>query len=374
MAGPWYTAGTMRILAIDIGTGTRDLLLYDSDKRLENCVQMILPSNSKVMAKRIEGLSGDLYLTGRTVGGGPMVRALRHHLQKGYRVAFSPEAAFTVKNELSKVRSRGIEVSSQPRGTVLELDEIDLAGLQVFLASLEEALRPGDGIAIAVQDHGNAPADQSDRDFRWRQFAASLEADPRLSPLVFPKERIPDCFYRMRSVATYLEERLPGSPLVVSDTCVAALLGCLSPRGGYAPAPGEIDLVMNLGNSHTMAAILRDGEVLAILEHHTYELEDRLPNLPRFLGQLADGSIDSAEVMADEGEGAIVREAVGTAAIRRFLVTGPRRHLAAELPFPFACSPQFVAPAGNMMITGCLGLVDGFYHHLVDAPTPVTMT
>ncbi len=352
----------MRILAIDVGTGTRDLLLFDSSKRLENCIQMVVPSKSKIMARRIAELEGDLYLKGRTVGGGPMVKALRKHLKKGHRVIFSPEAAFTVKNSTAKVLQQGMEISAEPTGTVLSLDELDVEDLQAFLCSMGEELRPGDGIAIAVQDHGTAGPDQSDRDFRWSRFACSLQESPRLEPLVYPGDDIPECFMRMTSVGEYLSARLPECPLVIADTCVAALLGCLSPLGGDPPEPGGIDLVLNVGNSHTMAAILRDREVLAIMEHHTYELEDRLDNLSRFLGQLADGSIETAEIQADEGEGAIVREAVGIPAVQRFLVTGPRRHLTEAVEFPFACRPRFAAPAGNMMITGSIGLIDGYFH------------
>lgn len=350
----------MRILAIDIGAGTRDLLLYDPAKRLENCVQMILPSFTKVMAKRIDASSGDLHLRGRVVGGGPMVRALRRHLGRGFQVSIGPEAAFTIKNEPGKVREKGLEIHEYSGGMAFDLDELELPALQAFLATFEERLEPGDGIAVAVQDHGNAPSGHSDRDFRWRHFEESLRREPRLSSLLYPGDAVPGCFLRMQSVAAYLRLHLPGCPFVVADTCVAALLGCVSPLGGYAPAPGQLDLVLNLGNGHTMAGILRDGEVLALFEHHTHDLELRPGNLPRFLGQLAEGTIRGDEVVADAGEGALVREAVGAANLSRFLVTGPRRRLALEQPFPFACRPEFAAPAGNMMITGCLGLLGGF--------------
>jgi uncharacterized protein (DUF1786 family) len=33
----------MRILCIDVGHGTQDILLYDSEKNLENCTQLIIP-------------------------------------------------------------------------------------------------------------------------------------------------------------------------------------------------------------------------------------------------------------------------------------------------------------------------------------------
>ena len=34
----------MRILAIDVGTGTQDILLFDSTQPVENALQMIMPS------------------------------------------------------------------------------------------------------------------------------------------------------------------------------------------------------------------------------------------------------------------------------------------------------------------------------------------
>ena len=34
----------MRILAIDVGTGTQDIMIYDSEKELENAIKLVLPS------------------------------------------------------------------------------------------------------------------------------------------------------------------------------------------------------------------------------------------------------------------------------------------------------------------------------------------
>ena len=46
----------MRILAIDMGTGTQDILLFDSDKPVENCVKMVMPSATEIAARRIRQL------------------------------------------------------------------------------------------------------------------------------------------------------------------------------------------------------------------------------------------------------------------------------------------------------------------------------
>ena len=59
----------MRVLAMDIGAGTQDILLYDSSKQLENCVKLVLPSPSPLLAGRVitlEGTGKDLFIGGRS--------------------------------------------------------------------------------------------------------------------------------------------------------------------------------------------------------------------------------------------------------------------------------------------------------------------
>ena len=63
----------MKILAVDIGAGTEDILLYDDRKRIENCVKMILPSPSQFFAAKVEEatLTGkDIFIEGDIIGGG----------------------------------------------------------------------------------------------------------------------------------------------------------------------------------------------------------------------------------------------------------------------------------------------------------------
>ena len=43
----------MRILAVDMGTGTQDILLFDSENHIENSVKLVLPSATEVAARRI---------------------------------------------------------------------------------------------------------------------------------------------------------------------------------------------------------------------------------------------------------------------------------------------------------------------------------
>ena len=70
----------MRILAIDVGMGTQDILLYDSEKNMENCFKMVLPSQTQIIAGRIlkeTRLQNDIILVGETMGGGPCAGAVK---------------------------------------------------------------------------------------------------------------------------------------------------------------------------------------------------------------------------------------------------------------------------------------------------------
>jgi len=77
----------MQILAIDVGMGTQDILLYDDEKRIENCYKMVLPSPTLRLAERVRSANGkEIFLTGRVMGGGHLTRAVKEHLRKGGHV------------------------------------------------------------------------------------------------------------------------------------------------------------------------------------------------------------------------------------------------------------------------------------------------
>ena len=170
---------------------------------------------------------------------------------------------------------------------------------------------------------------------------------------------------RMATGVRAMQAACPGKRIVVMDTCIAALKGCLA----YKTVPGKPVMVMNCGNSHSMAAILRGNKILALFEHHTKILKKDPQKYVHYLTGLAAGTIDPDEVFDDEGEGAFVLETVGVEAIEAFLYTGPRRGLIEDLKFPFRCKPEIATPGGDMMMTGPVGLVDGYRKiHKLDLP------
>jgi len=61
----------MKILAIDIGAGTQDIILFEEEKNIENCVKLVLPSPSSVYAKKVEKASlksKDIFVKGTIIG------------------------------------------------------------------------------------------------------------------------------------------------------------------------------------------------------------------------------------------------------------------------------------------------------------------
>ena len=206
----------MKILAIDIGAGTQDILVFDSGKKIENCISLVLPTPSRYFAEKLKGIEGHVYIHGDTIGGGALGRAILRHIQKGYRVVMGESAAYSIRNDLDEVRSMGIEVGKKP-GTdcfhELEIREIDLPLLANFLSNFGEELSI-DAVAIAVQDHGVSPKGVSDRAFRFANMERMLREDNRPEMFHFLEDSIPEYYLRMRSAVAAVRRTssAPGGP------------------------------------------------------------------------------------------------------------------------------------------------------------------
>src|SRR5262249_21076516 len=157
-----------RILAVDVGTGTQDILLFESDKTIENCFQLIMPSPTVIMAERIKRATWQgqtLVLTGRTMGGGPCGWAARDHALAGHPTFATAAPARTLDDDLSIVEQMGIHIveaqeaailAQRPNSLHLEFQDFNGAALATALQAFDIDLVV-DGLAIAAFDHGAAP-------------------------------------------------------------------------------------------------------------------------------------------------------------------------------------------------------------------------
>ena len=358
----------MQILAIDIGTGTQDIFLYDSRLDLENGFKLVAPSPTMRVHSQIKACTrrGEpLLLTGAIMGGGPSQWAAEAHHAAGLPVYITPQAALSFNDDLNKIKEMGFKLVSEdeaqalkPRCAHVELKDLDFGAILRAFDAVGISLSNLDAVAAAVFDHGNAPPDVSDRQFRFDYLDERIRAGRQsLQPLTgfaFLSAQVPASMTRLQSLvqSAASDQAYPaGLPLVVMDTAPAAVLGALfDPQIHGRP---EL-LVANVGNFHTLAFRLGRQGIEGVFEHHTGLLD--VPKLERLIDGLADGSLRHEQVFDDHGHGALVynhnpldsREGgFGLA------VTGPRRSMLKDSRL----RPYFAAPFGDMMIAGCFGLL-----------------
>jgi len=335
-----------RVLAIDIGAGTQDILLYEEDASIENSVQLVLPSPTVQVARQIRQATdagSDIFLTGVTMGGGPCTKALKEHLNKGLKAMATPQAAATFDDDLDVVKSMGVEiVSAPPPGAKrIHLSDVNWDAFHRVFELFE--IEPPTSLAIAVQDHGRPPKGESDRVFRfqlWRKFVMSggdlqglgyREVPPFLTRMTAVKQMVPQVF--------------------LMDTASAAIWGCLCDPWVNRQMKTKGCLIVNVGNGHTLGALIHKGRMWGLFEHHTRLLD--ADSLGFYLDKLQRGAITNEEVFADGGHGAFVHPDMprGPGMFAAIAVTGPNRAKAADLGFHLA------NPYGDMMLTGCFGLL-----------------
>jgi uncharacterized protein (DUF1786 family) len=351
-------SGKMKILAIDIGAGTQDILLHDSEKQLENCIKMVLPSPSPLLAAQVSALDAegkDLFITGHTVGGGSLSQAIKRFLSSGHHVYMTAAAAYTMRNNLEDVARLGVVIREEPppgfEGTVLTADELDLAPLRRLLEEMGEGLDELTAVAVAVQDHGSYNVGESNRKTRLSHMRRRLESNPDPRALSYVAGEVPETFPRMVSAASRLREQLPCEHILVMDTAPAAAAGCLADPRVAEKAGGNL-LLVNAGNGHTLACLMRGGKVVAVLEHHTKRLEPA--PFASYLAAFCSGEARDDDDYMASGHGLFyVGDPPGITELDMIAVTGPNR----ELLEGSGLDVYYPSPGGDMMMTGPMGLV-----------------
>ena len=340
-----------RLLALDVGTGTIDVLLFEPERRPENSVKLVVPSRTMVAAAEIQAATRHgrpVVFAGPVMGGGPVTRAMLAHRDAGLAFSATADAAATFADDLAWSLERGVrlcddgEVAALVRaGAVLvRSGDLDLPGL---LAALKTLGAPAtfSGACLAAQDHGFDPTG-SNRVNRFQTWQRALAERRPLEELFCALDEVPSVLTRQRAAAAPLVDlpRLSGAdegpppagggaaapPVTVGDTGAAALLGALGDDRDDA-------VLVNVGNGHTVCAVALEGRLAGVYEDHTNRLDAALleTNVSRFLA----GDLPSDEVREAGGHGA----ALG----------GP---VPAGLPI-LVCGPQ-PRPAGGKRAAGAV--------------------
>jgi uncharacterized protein (DUF1786 family) len=369
----------MKILTIDIGTGTQDIFLYDSQLDLENGFKLVVPSPTMVIHQCLKQATRQrqaVLLTGVTMGGGPSMWAVEAHLRHGLPVYATPAAARSFNDDLVAVQAMGIHLVSEDEAQLLpasvrrlELRDFDFPSIAKAFDQFGVSLEDLAAIAVAVFDHGEAPPEISDRKFRFDYLQQRIQAENCLSAFAYIASEIPSSMTRLQAVAQ--SARLDTNtgmekvPFVVMDSAPAAVLGAtFDPQ---VSARSRL-LVVNVGNFHTLAFRLGPSGIEGLFEHHTGLLDTM--RLESLLRSLANGSLREADVFNDHGHGALVYSIEPLpldSASSSVVVTGPRRNILRSSTL----KPYFATPFGDMMLSGCFGLLAATADRLPELSKPI---
>ena len=348
----------MKILAVDIGTGTQDIILFDTTGPIENSPKLVMPSATAINAGRIRRATKarqPVVLSGVIQGGGPCHWALEDHLRAGLRAFATPDAATTFDDDLDAVREMGVTLVSEDEaagtaGEQIMLRDLDIGAIRAALGAFD--VDAGfDGYAVGCLDHGASPPGYSDRLFRFDHLRRVVEAENDLRAFAYLPEELPDYLTRAAAVLGCIEA---DGPTVFLDTGPAAALGALPDRGGAAE---DEAFVLNLGNMHALAFRLRGTRIVSLYEHHTGEMSDAM--IEDFSRRLAAGSLRHEEVFGSKGHGAFYAEDGGHGEDEPLLiaVTGPQRSRIGGTRLERV---YFAAPHGDMMLSGAFGMLRAF--------------
>lgn len=350
----------MRVLAIDIGTGTQDILLWDTAEPVANAIQLVMPSPTMRVAQAVRAATRHgqpIALGGVMMGGGPCHWAVSDHLKAGHAAWATPDAARTFNDDLAAVRAEmGIQLVDAGELARLDSGVRQISMRDLDLDAIAAACRAFDVdfgyeiLAVAVFDHGNAPPDVSDRRFRFDYLASRLANGGWLTDLGFERDAIPPEMTRLQAVAATAPQDVP---LLVMDTAPAAVLGALDdPR-----LEGEQELIVaNIGNFHALAFHLAGRSIRGLFEHHTGELSAE--QLLRLIRRLRSGEITNDEVFGSQGHGALVLDPQ-PAPDALLATTGPRQALLRDVARPYEAVPH-----GAMMQAGSFGLLRAVAAHI----------
>ena len=362
------------ILAIDVGKGTEDVMLIHEEQlsaeNYENAIQLVYPSTAQLLKRKLEVIDPQdvLFFSGPTMAGEPWNKIIYTRLKQFPNTVFmTKSAALSLRYNLNFLKSKGVMIleereflhglKSHNNSNHITTGDINWELLFSVFSDLSIDKSSISKILLCCQDHGR-PDDvtQSVRDFRIKHTYKELSKRGKLEDLLKPLPQIPDYFPRHRAICLDALEHfnhLTQNDVLLMDSSPAVTLGAIN----KSSIEREFAVVVNVGNGHTLAVFLSNGEVIAVYETHTGKV-----NANEFLSELkqvASGKLTHEESLRRGGHGIFTRTPMEfeEEEFERFLplvAIGPNREKIKNLPVMFA------HPGGNMMMSGPIGLIKAF--------------
>ncbi|MDP6156522.1 MAG: DUF1786 family protein [Candidatus Thermoplasmatota archaeon] len=336
------------ILSINIGTYTQDMLLWNGS--YETSFKLILPSPTIILGEKVKEYTvkqKDLVITGETMGGGPFTQAIFNHLKEGLEVYMTPNAAYTIRDDLNYVENKGIKIvddeeaaklSNKKNVNTMETSDMDAEALYETAKRFGITLKPK-VVAVGVEDHGTSHNDKTNREIRFDHFKSLIPAHINDFGFLEP----PKHYTRMLGVKNKLNRYFHKAEHLIMDSKIAAMFGA------SLGADKEKVITVDVGSGHTIVASFEYGEITGLFEHHTNMLTRM--KLRDILAEFAAGDLTNSKVFNDGGHGCYIARPIGTADI---IVSGPK---VASL---FEKNSPGIRPSSidDKMIPGNVGLIE----------------
>jgi uncharacterized protein (DUF1786 family) len=355
-----------RVLTVDVGAGTMDVLYFDI--RSGEHFKAVVKSPVASLAQEVERASGGLLILGNEMGGGAVSRAVKERARET-DVVMSLSASPTIHHDLDRVRSAGIRVvedesaeamAREGKYSVVEFGDLPVDRLREIVNGFDVPFA-FDAVGVCAQDHGVPSEGGSQLDHRHHHFRRILDGTPSPDALLHRAAEVPPDMTRLRSI-TRSAESLPSDEVYVMDSGMAAILGAsMDPRVRQR----RNALVLDIATSHTVGAAVQGEEIAGFFEYHTRDIT--LERLETLLVDLANGDLSHARVLSEGGHGAYARRSFGFENAEIILATGPKRGLIG----PSRLEIELGAPLGDNMMTGTVGVLEAVRRRKRLPPLPL---
>lgn len=350
------------ILAIDVGKGTEDILLWDGKSSFENAIQLVAPSRTQLIADKLQQLvhqKNTIYIAGELMAGEPWHKIVYEYLENPKNsVIMTETSAKSLRYNLDQVRARGVKIVADAE---FENDRItpDISTADIAWDRIKSLLHNSiidhlqiSTVLLCCQDHGDPQSNTSTRDYRMRTVYKQLDIRGDLSDLLMNFEDLPQDMPRYQAICQSAWRAFPHldkKNIWVMDSSPAVVLGAIE--------NSEREIVVNVGNGHTIIVALAHGEVEFAYELHTGGVDAK--RIERDLGAILDGSLTHEEVLENGGHGLYSRKTSKSklADYLPYTLIGPNR----KKLFSLKC--KLVHPIGNMMMAGPYGLIRAWKKH-----------
>lgn len=349
------------ILAIDVGKGTEDVMIFDEDQKIENSIQLVSPSQAQLIYQRLAAdPSSSIVISGELMAGEPYHKLIYQRCaEQPGSVIMTETAARSLRYNLDQVRQKQVrivpdtEISSYD-GSRYVLSDVGWNRIKEVMHHSNIRDHDIDKILLACQDHGE-PEDpnRSTRDYRMQTIYKNLDRRGRIEDLMFSLPQIPPSLPRHNAIAASAVrqfDHLQGQDIYVMDSSPAVVLGAKS---------RDNEIVINMGNGHTLAILFLEDRAQAVYETHTGGVDP--DTFEEDILDLLQGNLDHKEALARGAHGVYLNpdfSPLADAAIRElkpYTLIGPNRHKMQD-----SLAVHLAHPGGSMMMAGPLGLLAAF--------------